>query len=64
MEESIQKELNIIQEEISNIQKALNNIQAKIGDAKTSSKEERPYQKAWDDLMSIKATAKGKWWVW
>ena len=63
MEESIQKELNIIQEEISKIQKALNNIQAKIGDTQ-SSKKERPYQKEWDYLMSIKATVKGEWWLW
>lgn len=63
MEESIKKELNIIQEEISKIQKALNNIQAKIGDTQ-SSKKERPYQKEWDELMSIKGTVKGKWWVW
>ncbi len=63
MEESIKKELDIIQEEISNIQKSLNNIQAKIGDTKTSSKE-APYQKEWDDLMSIKGTIKRKGWWW
>lgn len=63
MEESIKKELDIIQEEVFNIQKALNNIQAKIGDTKTSSKK-APYQKEWDELMSIKGTVKGKWWVW
>lgn len=63
MEESIKKELDIIQEEVSNIQNALNNIQAKIGGEKPSSKE-APYQKEWDELMSIKGTVKGKWWVW
>lgn len=59
MEESIKKELDIIQEEIYNIQKALNNIQAKIGDTKPYSKE-APYQKEWDELMSIEGTVKRK----
>lgn len=63
MEESIKKELDIIQEEIYNIQNALNNIRQKMGDTKPSSKK-APYQKEWDELMSIKGTVKGKWWVW
>lgn len=53
--------LESLQEKVTNVQRELDDIQKLIDNAKsTNSKSDRPYQKEWDELMSIKGTVTRK----
>lgn len=53
--------LESLREKVTNIQRELDDIQKLIDKAKhTDSKSDRPYQKEWDELMSIEGTVKRK----
>lgn len=53
--------LESLQNKVTNIQRELDDIQKLIDNAKpTDSKSDRPYQKEWDELMSIKGTVSRK----
>lgn len=49
--------LESLQKKVINMQQILDDVQKLIDNAKpTDSKSDRPYQKGWDELMSIKGT--------
>lgn len=53
--------LESLQKKVTNIQRELDDIQKLIDKANsTDSKSDRPYQKEWDELMSIKGTVSRK----